>query len=338
VRAKELRELLHHHDEHLNYLAQHIALRICQEHNLHLLYKSLIEKMNLPLLSQLILTHTLNAIEMSLASPEKLKSDISERSALKHLGGWLGLLTLAQNKPLHHRDLNPKALLLRAYKQGTMPALVPFVAKILEACMLSKAFRPPNPWVMAIMQLMAEIYHLPNTKLNMKFEIELLCNNLQLDLNKLKPSALLPHNKRTDTATPQPPVCVDFANLPTFITYNPNIALFAHQPNLKRVVPVAIDRAIREVLNPVAERYVNVSVAVTKGLVQKDFATEPDAHKMRRAAYAMVKYLSGNPSFQSFFLLPFNPNFKCRPFCCSSLQRTSQSSHGRQLAPLACCQ
>jgi hypothetical protein len=33
------------------------------------------------------------------------------------------------------------------------------------------------------MRLLAEIYQIPELKLNLKFEIELLCNHLGLDLN-----------------------------------------------------------------------------------------------------------------------------------------------------------
>ena len=57
------------------------------------------------------------------------------------------------------------------------------MAKVLEACGKSKIFAPPNVWVMAHMRLLVEIYTIPELKLNLKFEIELLCNNLGLDIN-----------------------------------------------------------------------------------------------------------------------------------------------------------
>lgn len=44
---------------------------------------------------------------------------------------------------------------------------------------------------MAIMRLLAEIYQIPELKLNLKFEIELLCNHLGLELNGLQFSKII---------------------------------------------------------------------------------------------------------------------------------------------------
>lgn len=60
--------------------------------------------------------------------------------------------------------------------------MVPFVAKILEACAKSKVFRSPNPWLMATMMVMAELHAMTDLKLNLKFEVEVLCNTLNMDL------------------------------------------------------------------------------------------------------------------------------------------------------------
>ena len=318
IKSNEMRELLK--EDYYDYLGQYLVVkRISIEQNFHPLYLAFLDKLGLPQLAQLILRYTYDNIKTLLLS-EKLKTDISERSVLKHLGSWLGLLTLAKNKPIYHKDLSPKDLLCQAYDQGTLVAVVPFVAKIMEACSQSKVFKPPNPWVVALARLMAEIYQLPDLKLNLKFEIELLCNNLQLDLNELKPTTLLaarklqqddgkgyalpqPQSPETPALPTQP---IDFTNLPTFITYNPSITLFTQQPILKRVVPAAIERAIREIIAPVVERSVTIAVITTKELVSKDFATEPDDQKMRRAAHLMVQNMAGNYLFN---ILYFNIDF-----------------------------
>lgn len=62
-------------------------------------------------------------------------------------------------------------------------AVVPFVAKILDSCTRSKIFTSSNVWVNAYLRLLAEIYHEPDLKLNLTFEIEVLCNNLGLDIH-----------------------------------------------------------------------------------------------------------------------------------------------------------
>ena len=41
------------------------------------------------------------------------------------------------------------------------------------------------------------------------------------------------------------------------------MALFTQQPHLRRLVPVAIDRAIREIISPVVERSVTIACITT---------------------------------------------------------------------------
>jgi CCR4-NOT transcription complex subunit 1 len=53
-----------------------------------------------------------------------------DRSLLKNLALWLGRITLARNKPILHRDLNVKELLLEGYESGRLVACVSFVAKV----------------------------------------------------------------------------------------------------------------------------------------------------------------------------------------------------------------
>ena len=73
-------------------------------------------------------------------------------------------------------------------------------------------FKPPNPWVMGIMSLLAELHAVHDVKvcvlitrcykidvlllqLNLKFEVEVLCKHLTLDLNVSH--SYDTHNKRT---------------------------------------------------------------------------------------------------------------------------------------------
>ena len=44
--------------------------------------------------------------------------------------------------------------------------VVPFVAKIIESSARSKVFKPPNPWVMAIMAVLVELHQVPDLKVN----------------------------------------------------------------------------------------------------------------------------------------------------------------------------
>uniref|UniRef100_A0A8C4WXR9 CCR4-NOT transcription complex, subunit 1 n=1 Tax=Eptatretus burgeri TaxID=7764 RepID=A0A8C4WXR9_EPTBU len=133
-----------------------------------------------------------------LLTSDKQAANFSDRSLLKNLGHWLGMVTLAKNKPILQIDIDVKALLLEAYGKGQQELLyvVPFVAKVLESCSKSLVFRPPNPWTMAIMNVLAELHQETDLKLNLKFEIEVLCKTLSIDINELKPSSLLKDKDR----------------------------------------------------------------------------------------------------------------------------------------------
>ena len=78
------------------------------------------------------------------------------------------------------------------------------------------------------------------------------------------------------------------------VTINP--ALLQAQPALRHCVPLAIERAIQEIVQPVVERSVTIATITTHKLVSKDFATEPNPNRMRQAAHLMVQNLAGSLS------------------------------------------
>jgi CCR4-NOT transcription complex subunit 1 len=52
--------------------------------------------------------------------------------------------------------------------------------------------------------------------------------------------------------------------LASYVQINPSITLFNSNPTLKRIVPVAVDRAIREIIQPVVERSVTIACITAK--------------------------------------------------------------------------
>merc|ERR1719421_32006 len=83
-------------------------------------------------------------------------------------------------------------------------------------------------------------------------------------------------------------------NLGAYVVVNAELALFVQQPQLKSVVAVAIDRAIREIIQPVVERSCTIACITARELTVKDFAMEPDETKMRKASHQMVSSLAGS--------------------------------------------
>jgi CCR4-NOT transcription complex subunit 1 len=83
------------------------------------------------------------------------------------------------------------------------------------------------------------------------------------------------------------------AALPEVLVFSGEYPIFT-APTGKRIVHHSIDRAIREIINPVVERSVTIAGISSRDLVQKDFGMEGDAQKMRHSAHLMVQNLAGN--------------------------------------------
>ena len=106
-----------------------------------------------------------------LLQADKSSNSFSDRTMLKSLGHWLGMMTLAKSRPLLHTDVAIKELLLEAYlkeRQQELLYVVPFVAKVLECAAESKVFKPPNPWVMAIMRVLVELHAKPDLQVGLR--------------------------------------------------------------------------------------------------------------------------------------------------------------------------
>ena len=331
-----------------NYL---VAKRISTQPNFHTLYMAFLLKLESPELLNAVLISVFHNVSKLLDSP-KITTSTSERSLLKNLGSWLGQMTLARNKPILQRRLDVKELLCQGFETGRLIAVTPFVAKIMEGGKESRVFRPPNPWIMGLMGALRELYDLDDLKMNIKFEIEVLCKNLGLKIDDVPPQRVLCHrlqprkdktpdfNVRPSANVPLEPSATAekdallaeppsgraalhgggaaasaaaaaasgpapkteapleqtvIPNLAAYVTVNASLAVFASGPaSLKAVVPLAVDRAIREIIQPVVERSVTIACINTKELVVKDFAMEGSVEKMRKATQLMVANLAGS--------------------------------------------
>ena len=186
-KTEEFKEAIGNDDQYNGWIAQYFVMkRSSIEPNFHALYANFLEMLKMPELMKLVLKETHRNIKVLLGSDKEI-ANFSDRSLLKNLGHWLGMLTLAKSKPILAIDLDLKSLLIEAYHKGTQELLyvVPFIAKILESCAKSRVFKPPNPWTMAIIKSLVELHQEPSLKLNLKFEVEVLCKTLNLDLNPL---------------------------------------------------------------------------------------------------------------------------------------------------------
>jgi CCR4-NOT transcription complex subunit 1 len=185
VKSEELKDVLK--EDFWDWIAHYLVVkRVSIEPNFHTLYSHFIESLKKESLNENILAETYRNIKVLLRS-DKNDQKFCDRALLKNLGSWLGLITLAKNKPILHRDIDLKSLIIEAFQKGQAELLfvVPFVAKVLEPASKSKIFQPPNPWLWSMLSVLVELHNEPDLKLNHKFEIEVLCKNLSLNINDI---------------------------------------------------------------------------------------------------------------------------------------------------------
>ena len=378
MKAQELKDMLE--PKYFGWLGHFLVVkRISTQANFHSLYLNLLDQLGEygKGLVEAILDSVYHNIGKLLRSP-KITTSSSERSYLKNLGIWLGQITLSRNRPILQIMLDCKELLLQGYETGKLIAVAPFLAKTLEGAKNSIIFRPPNPWLMGLLGVFRSVYNVEGLKMNIKFEVEVLCKNLGIRLEDI-PLKTLELSKRVAPvkeknpdfnikssqkavggmatpgaapggsllATPDAkalglPAGDDggrgasgdqqetvIPNLAAYVTVNPSLTQLLQQSSqaggsvlasltsasLKRSVPVAVDRAIREIIQPVVERSVTIACITTKEIVTKDFAMESDENKMRKAGQLTVANLAGSLALVT----------------CREPLRSSVSTHLRQL-------
>lgn len=167
-----------------------VVRRVSIEPNNHELYSSLLDELEMQALTDTVVEETYLNINLLLQS-DNIASSSSDRNLLKNLSSWLGRLTIAKNKPIRHKDLSFKDLLVSSYDKNQLVVAIPLVCKVLTHAANSKIFKPPNPWLMGSLKVLAELYWTEGLKLNLKFEIEILYKSLNLDLNEIEPTSIL---------------------------------------------------------------------------------------------------------------------------------------------------
>ncbi|PAA59243.1 hypothetical protein BOX15_Mlig027984g1 [Macrostomum lignano] len=197
TKSEELRRAVP--DEFMPWLGQYLVMkRVTTEPNFHQLFVDLMDALNVPRLREIVLQQTFRSIRALLQNMRPDLNDYNDRSLLKNIGHFLGLLTLAKNRPILFDDMDLKGLLLEAYCKGQveMHYAVPFVARTLEACSLSPVFRPPSPWTMGIVRVLKELHMDKAVKNSLKFEVEILCKKLEINFDQLDPAYYLRDSDR----------------------------------------------------------------------------------------------------------------------------------------------
>ncbi|KAI1346966.1 Not1-domain-containing protein [Xylaria sp. FL0043] len=306
-------------ERHQQWFASHLVEeRAKMQPNYHQVYLDLVKLFQHRGLWSEVLRQTYKSVARMLNAETTMQSS-TDRTHLKYLGAWLGLLTLARDQPIKHKNIAFKQLLIEAHDTKRLVVVVPFVCKVLIQASKSSIFRPPNPWLMDIIHLLIELYHTAELKLNQKFEIEVLCKDLNLDHKSIEPSSVLQDREPIDDvgelvqeleafegislnglpgpvapglSPPSLPVSVpEVSNL---LSIPPTNEMVVNTARLHDMVRNAVTKALHDIIQPVVDRSVTIAAISTQQMIHKDFATEPDENKLRTAAINMVKATAGS--------------------------------------------
>lgn len=317
---REIQERLE--ERHHQWFASHLVEeRAKMQPNFHEVYLDFVRLFHSKGLSAEVLRQTYISTARMLNSESTMQNS-TERTHLKHLGAWLGLLTIARDQPIKHRNIAFKQLLIEAHDTKRLIVVIPFVCKVLIQGARSSVYRPPNPWLMDILHLLIELYHHAELKLNLKFEIEVLCKDLNLDHKSIEPSQELLNRAPVEEVgelvvpegleafenmslngignpvsaglSPHPLPAVTIPDITSQVQVPPVSEMVVSTHRLHEIVRTALTRALQDIIQPVVDRSVTIAAISTQQMIHKDFATEPDENRIRTSAVTMVKATAGS--------------------------------------------
>ncbi|EAY18164.1 hypothetical protein TVAG_122300 [Trichomonas vaginalis G3] len=114
-----------------------------------------------------------------------------KRRRLSILGRLIGNLTFALNRPILSKYIDIKRLLLYSLAHGKLFGVLPFVAAVLRCA--TSFFEPPNPYMSAILQVLASINSIDLLKLSIKNQITLIMNHFKVTSSQFMIIPLIPN-------------------------------------------------------------------------------------------------------------------------------------------------
>ena len=304
-KSEELKKILLENEElnipwFANYL---VEKRVSQEINFHDLYLKVIKSINMKVIYSTIISETYQAIIKLLNSGKAL--DDNERKVLNSLGQWIGTLTIARNKPILLRLLDLKDLIIKSYEKDNMNTIIPFICNILKSCLSSEVFTQANPWIIALFSLLYELKQKPELKLRISHEIESLFKLIKIFPENFPQTSLLASKESRvfeplKEYIPSPEVLTltsehrSLASLPEYVQISAKLAELYPEQELKKIISISIEQVIKEIIQPIVQRNVNIALITTKELVLKDFALEKDPRKLQEASHWVVQSLAGS--------------------------------------------
>ena len=224
----------------------------------------------------------------------------SQRMFLRYLGMFIGKLTIGRTKPLLQKKLNLKSLIVSSYEENRLIVVIPFVSKILEATIGNAIFSPPNPWLMSILSLIAEL-HIYVEKLPVIFEIEQLFSHLNISRETIVATNIIRQRMKLKQhrnfinfkdKTTRIPNLVQYVKISSAVQQRMKSDQFGIV-NFKYIIAHGFDRCVCEIVPICVERSIDVACICSRELVLKDTICETSSAAIRKCANQMVSTLSG---------------------------------------------
>lgn len=237
------------------------------ESNFHTMYISLIEKTGKQEIFKIMTKETYHVLNRLLESDKGSSGSErsfqgSDKNILKNLGSWLGQLTIARNKPIIMKEFDIKAIVFDAYENQKLDYVLPLICKILvHGNQPGSVFKPKNAWMSSILSILTEISLMPEIKMALKCEIQVLLNNLGINEGEIMPSKAIQARmiqkrnlKASDSSElngklgknvlgPEGQLTIN--ELPQYVNIDSRLLEGINLPNLKTIVAQALDKAIK---------------------------------------------------------------------------------------------
>ena len=259
-----------------------------------------------------------------LLNAESTMSSSSERTSLKNLADWLGSITLARDRPIKYRNVSFRDLIIEAHDTERLPLAIPFTCRVLTGASKSLVFRPRCAWTMEIVEILVELHRHIEIKVQHKFEIEKLLNDLVLAekdveasdaIRSRPPPEDLALGVGSETAEGfgelamarlgrsagraerfSPSLIPELSDVSNMLKHNYSLPANhgSLRGRLQQVLGQAVVKAIQDIIEPVVERSITIAAISASQLISKDFALEPDGQRYEDSAHTAVRCLAGN--------------------------------------------
>jgi len=199
-KALEIKGLLKDEPHMIWFAKCLIAQKAHKEFTRHEVFISLVEKVGKKELFNVLIKETYvlfnHVLSYLFSSSEKAVLNSKDKNILKSLGSWLGLLTIARNKPIIMKEFDIKTLIINAHESKKLDCILPLICKILfQGNQSGSVFKPNNAWMNAILSILAEIGEMHDIKMALKYEIQMLFRNLGINDGDITPSKVFQSRK-----------------------------------------------------------------------------------------------------------------------------------------------